>query len=86
MAKKRFPLKIECDYEIRREEMFRLVVQFLREYPEVGVQIIAVLEKGEKKRWQRISCPFPFVCNEFPCETLSCNADTCSNGHAYRMS
>lgn len=31
-------------------------------------------------------CPFPVDCDEFPCSTLSCNADCCSNGYAYRQS
>lgn len=32
------------------------------------------------------NCPFSDYCNEFPCDTLSCSADCCTNGSTYRMS
>jgi len=84
MPKRSFPLKISFDHEIDRDTMFFLAVKFAREYPKAATQIIGALE-GERK-YCKINCPFPFVCSEFPCKTLCCNADCCDNGHAYRMS
>lgn len=34
----------------------------------------------------RLGCPFPDACEIFPCQELHCNADVCSNGHAFRYS
>ena len=43
--------------------------------------------KAGKLAVQKGICPFPDSCNkrEF-CTKDRCNADVCSNGHAYRMS
>ena len=29
-------------------------------------------------------CSFPDSCNRFPCEKMTCNADTCTNGWAHK--
>jgi hypothetical protein len=67
--------------EIDREELFGIVVNFSKKHPKVIKAILDALLKGDK-----IKCPFPFDCSSFPCKSLNCNADVCSNGYAYRMS
>lgn len=43
--------------------------------------------KAGKLAVQKGICPFPESCNEREfCTSDKCNADTCSNGYAYRMS
>ena len=76
-------------YQIRREnicelsmdEMINLVCKFYKQCPE----IVKIITKRLDEKLP-IYCPFPCRCKEFPCETLHCNADVCSNGYAYRMS
>jgi len=36
--------------------------------------------------YQKGICPFPKECDQKDYCTKGCNADTCNNGHAYRMS
>lgn len=78
---KTYKIRIDREHEIAEEVMFELAAQYLKDHPEVGKKILEAIEVGTN-----ISCPFPHHCNEFPCEGLCCNADTCSNGHAFRMS
>lgn len=43
--------------------------------------------KGGKLATQKGICPFPKECSKAKyCTADRCNADTCSNGYAYRMS
>ncbi|MCF8354332.1 MAG: hypothetical protein K9H48_07750 [Melioribacteraceae bacterium] len=65
--------KIELD---REEEL-----SILRKYANRNPKVLEILLKHPKG-----SCPFSDECNQFPCETLHCNADTCENGHCYRWS
>ena len=62
------------------QEEMEVVTKCVKEYPEVIKIMLDVVQNGKK-----IRCPFPFECNEFPCSNLSCNADVCSNGYAYRI-
>jgi hypothetical protein len=56
------------------------------------IEAITALKAAEDQRAGRLAvqkgvCPFPESCKErFQCTRDSCNADTCSNGYAYRMS
>jgi len=76
-------------YHIKRDvsiwltdvDMLNVTIKFAEEYPDVLSVVLDVLKMGDK-----INCPFPFECDRFPCEGLWCNADTLSNGYAYRMS
>jgi hypothetical protein len=65
------------DAELSEGEQFYIVCDYVRKRPDV----VKILLENPKA-----SCPFPQECNKFPCKTLRCNADVCSNGHAYRMS
>jgi len=74
---------IKRDHSIRLTdvEMFSIAIRFYEEHPDALTVALDVLKMGDK-----INCPFPFECGCFPCEGLWCNADTLSNGYAYRMS
>lgn len=76
-------MSIEKSFEIKLtpQEEFQLMIDFVKEYP----KLIHVIVENVNKR-HSIRCPFPFECNSFPCKDLTCNADCCSNGYAYRMS
>jgi hypothetical protein len=73
-------MKITRDQTIylTKSELIDAIAELAQKNPEV-IKII-LKQKG------KICCPFPSCCKEFPCKTLSCNADVCSNGYAYRMS
>ena len=72
-------MKIQRRHEIEltKDEKLQTVREMSKTNPE-AVTIILNNPRGH--------CPFPDCCSRFPCETLSCNADVCSNGYAYRMS
>ena len=78
------PTKLDIhvyDYKLRAIEEFGIIVRWCRLYPTAVERVLEVVTNGGK-----IRCIFPFECKRFPCDTLYCNADTCDNGHAYRMS
>jgi len=56
-------------------------IYVLRKWAKSNPEVLQILLKYPKGH-----CPFPDCCRIFPCKTLSCNADMCSNGHAYRSS
>jgi len=72
-------MKIRREFEIKltKEEELSILRKYAKNYPDV-VKILLESPKGH--------CPFPEDCKKFPCNKLNCNADVCSNGHAYRMS
>jgi len=93
MVEKEEP-KIKGQYGIRIQsfdrhlsagEILDVVVTFIEKNPELANQILR-LTKRKNYHYMRICCPFNISCNAFPCETLHCNADTCSNGYCYRQS
>ena len=59
-------------------ECLHVTAQLVRENPEI---VSTILRNGGK-----VNCPFPESCSSFPCSTLSCDADTCLNGYAFRQS
>ena len=78
-----FKLKETFDISIDFEVMFWIVVHFCKNNKEAVEMIV----KNIDNKWPyKINCPFPHACSQFPCNTLGCDADVCSNGHAYRMS
>ena len=77
-------IKQEVAITLDFNDLFWIVVDFWRKNPEVMDVIGQNINK--KEYYRQIKCPFPGRCNEFPCETLNCNADCCDNGRAYRMS
>lgn len=72
---KKFTVSVEK--EISKELQFFIVMEWVKKRPD----IIKILLDSP-----RANCKFPFLCNDFPCSDLMCNADVCSNGYAYRMS
>ena len=68
--------------EVSVESLWRMFEDFTSRYPSLAKIIQRKVAKDDYKG----GCSFPFSCNDFPCERLSCNADCCSNGYAYRMS
>lgn len=68
----------EINIKLTKEEQFYLINKLIKSYPNVAISILENLNK--------VSCPFPFDCNIFPCKSLCCNADVLDNGRAYRMS
>ena len=77
MKKEVLTFKKEIDISLTLDEQFVLLKNLIRKYPEVAQKIL-----NNKK----ISCPFPFICDKFPCYDLTCNGDVCDNGYVYRMS
>jgi len=80
-------------HRIPKAEKQRIFNSYGRRYPDIKKKMVEILkERAEdfkihkSTRKSDCSCPFPFRCEAFPCDTLSCNADTLSNGRAYRMS
>ena len=71
------------DIELSEEEMYRVTTAYAHKYPEA---IKVILDNVTKDKGKFFYCPFPTDCKRFPCGKLNCNADVCSNGHAYRMS
>ena len=75
------PLKFTKEIQLRMsltcDQEFMVVRRWAKRYPDA---VKALLKHPES------DCPFPKDCNRFPCETMSCNADTCENGYEYRMS
>lgn len=67
------------DIKLSFDEEFWVVVKWAKRYPNV-LQTLLGMEDI------KINCPFPECCNLFPCKTLYCMADVCSNGYTYRMS
>jgi len=63
--------------ELTEEDEIGILRKYAKKHPEV----LKVLLKHPKGH-----CPFPGSCKVFPCKTLDCNADCCSNGYAYRQS
>ena len=76
-----YPISREHSFLLTDTEMLNIAIAFYEDHPDVLDVAIDVIKMGDK-----INCPFPFECNRFPCEGLYCNADTLSNGYAYRMS
>ena len=75
---------IRRSFEIELEvyEEFQVVKKWCKS--EKLKKAVAILLKS-KNRFTG-SCPFPKECRDFPCSSLSCNADECSNGYAFRRS
>jgi hypothetical protein len=48
-------------------------------------KVAQVIVKSIKKGIITINCPFPIMCNRFPCKTLTCSNDTIENGVPRRM-
>jgi len=69
------------EIEVDTETQLRIVKEWCTYQPKVVYTMLTQIEKGV-----RVYCPFPDSCSKFPCKTMYCRADTCSNGHAYRMS
>lgn len=67
--------------EINHNEMFELLCDFTSKNLTLVNKIIE-LTLNKKK----IACPFPFICKDFPCSNLSCNADYLTNGYPNKMS
>lgn len=67
----------QIDIKTSMEEDLNIIRSFADRYPQ-AILILANNPKGY--------CPFPSECKKFPCLTLDCNGDTCSNGDVYRMS
>jgi hypothetical protein len=72
--------KIELDHT----RIVAVVVRAAREHPEIVEAILNAVRHEVPHR--RVNCPYPAECNQFPCESLCCDADCCSNGHTYRWS
>lgn len=70
-------IKREFSIELTTEEELLILRKYALKKPEI-LSILLEHPKGD--------CPFPDGCSSFPCKTLSCNADVCDNGHAYRFS
>lgn len=64
---------------VSKEGVEAAILEFIRDYPDLAFRVRTL-------GFGKISCPFPFECEQFPCSSLKCNADSLSNGHAYRMS
>lgn len=69
----------EVQVTLTAQEELEIIQKWARSYPQV---LKIILDAKDK----RICCPFALQCNQFPCSNLSCNADCCCNGYAYRMS
>src|SRR3990167_6856242 len=75
---------------ISKEEKQRIFNSFSKRYPDLKKKMTEILKirveySKANKGWTRKSycdCPFPFSCNAFPCDNLSCNADMLNNGYA----
>lgn len=76
-----YQIRRENTYELSMDEIIGIVCKFYKQYPNIIKIITTRLDQNLP-----ICCPFTTGCNAFPCETLHCNADVCSNGYAYRMS
>ena len=76
-----FEVKVDTKIEMSFEDAFYFMVKFAKKYPEAVKRVVEVHE-NEKK----VQCPFPEICDKFPCKDLVCGADVCSNGYAHRMS
>lgn len=75
--------------DITDEEMFWLVSMWLnKRLKDYNPKRAVVIERILKLRGldEMMSCPFPFDCNKFPCESLFCNGDECHNGTVIRRS
>lgn len=70
--------------ELDMHDMFKIAKVLVFEQTEMLKRLMELNDKQEIIR--KCNCPFPAECKEFPCKTLSCNADVCDNGYAYRMS
>jgi hypothetical protein len=81
-------VKLVREIKISKDSISQLIEKFEEGNVEIVEQINKIVKTKPKRpsRYKAISCPFPYSCNAFPCETLCCNADVCSNGYAYRMS
>lgn len=68
--------------ELRKErEAYACVIEAIR-----GLKAVEDRKAG-RLAVQKGVCPFPNECNKrFTCTADSCNADTCVNGFAYKMS
>jgi len=76
-------IKYDGKYVLDFGDLFYLVVNFTAKYPKL---VEHVLKITKDKDCRSIKCPFPSDCNEFPCQSLRCNGDCCSNGYVTRMS
>jgi len=70
-------IKRTIDIIITEEEQYNIARDYFLRHGNVLKSFL----KGEM-----VHCPFPHECNRFPCNRKSCNADTLSDGHAYRQS
>ena len=75
---KKISLTKELKISLTQDEQFDMMKTLITSYPNVAITILENLNK--------VHCPFPFICTDFPCKSLSCNADVCDNGYTYRMS
>jgi hypothetical protein len=78
-------LKVECERRVESGELALLLMRMCCDNADLVEGVLAAVREA-KKRNLRPNCPFPDGCAEFPCRTLHCYADVCSNGYAYRMS
>lgn len=79
----KYKIPIHQDLELWDQDLFWYVVNFIRNNKAVAQKII---DNIDNKYPYDINCSFPYSCNQFPCDSLNCNGDVCSNGHVYRMS
>lgn len=75
MKKEVLTFKKEIDISFELYEQFILLKTLIKKYPDISKKI---LEN------ENISCSFPFICDEFPCDTLKCNGNIKINGIEYK--
>jgi hypothetical protein len=78
-----YQIRLWRDITVDQDNVQQLAKKFEEGNPKLVERMNKIVETTPS---QTISCPFPYSCRIFPCETLCCNADVCSNGYAYRMS
>lgn len=53
---------------------FEDLITLINKHPKLATTILGLEKKG-----MPVECTFPFVCNKFPCPTLTCYYDNISN-------
>jgi len=56
------------------------LITLIQKNPKLATTILNIINKGAV-----VECSFPFMCNKFPCKTLSChNTDISNDGKPWR--